>query len=120
VRVGPAALPAALGKPDAVVYQGVFRWSTTPADLPDAGVWVSSWSDVPMWDSIADSREYEVTRDPAALAKARAAFDYVDAGRSATFARVPAPRSTTRSRTVAATGSRHWRPTPTAFRFARP
>jgi GNAT superfamily N-acetyltransferase len=35
-----AALPAALGKPDAFVYQGVFRWSTTPADLPDAGVWV--------------------------------------------------------------------------------
>src|SRR5690348_4941955 len=24
-----AALPAALGKPNAVVYQGVFRWSTT-------------------------------------------------------------------------------------------
>src|SRR5213080_697331 len=35
-----AALAAALGTPNAVVYQGVFRWSTTPADLPDAGVWV--------------------------------------------------------------------------------
>lgn len=35
-----AGLPAAIGRPGAAVFEGVFRWSTTPADLPDAGVWV--------------------------------------------------------------------------------
>lgn len=35
------------------------------------------WSDVPMWDSIADAREYQVTHDPAALAKAVAAYRFV-------------------------------------------
>ncbi len=39
------------------------------------------WSDVPAWDAIASLREYEVTRDPRALARAQAAFAYVeDAG----------------------------------------
>jgi len=33
-------LPGLLGRPGHVVYQGVFRWSTTPAPLPDAGVWI--------------------------------------------------------------------------------
>ncbi|NUO61253.1 MAG: GNAT family N-acetyltransferase [Hamadaea sp.] len=33
-------LPAALGRPAARVFAGVFRWSTEPADLPDAGEWV--------------------------------------------------------------------------------
>lgn len=33
-------LPMALGHPDRVVYQAVFRWSTEPGDLPDAGVWL--------------------------------------------------------------------------------
>ncbi len=37
-----------------------------------------SWSDVPEWDAIADVREYQVTKDPAALAKARAAFQFVE------------------------------------------
>ncbi|HWE82181.1 MAG TPA: hypothetical protein VG265_11060 [Gaiellaceae bacterium] len=37
-----------------------------------------SWSDVPEWDSIAASREYEVTHDPAALTKAEAAFGFVE------------------------------------------
>jgi GNAT superfamily N-acetyltransferase len=45
-----AALPAALGKPNAVVYQGVFRWSATPAELPDAGIWVPADDPVvPAW-----------------------------------------------------------------------
>ena len=35
-----------------------------------------SWSDVPQWDAIADAREYQVTGDPAALAKAKAAFGF--------------------------------------------
>jgi ribosomal protein S18 acetylase RimI-like enzyme len=33
-------LPAVIGRPRAVVYQGVFRWTVDPAPLPDAGVWV--------------------------------------------------------------------------------
>ncbi|MDQ2908634.1 MAG: hypothetical protein M3R44_04700 [Candidatus Eremiobacteraeota bacterium] len=36
------------------------------------------WSDVPMWDSVAASREYEVLHEPAALDKAKAAFGAVD------------------------------------------
>ena len=45
-----AALPGALGKPTACFYQGVFRWSITPADLPDAGVWVPAEEPiVPDW-----------------------------------------------------------------------
>ncbi|RUL78381.1 hypothetical protein [Dyella choica] len=42
------------------------------------GVACSSWSDVPEWDSIAASREYEITHDAMALQKARAAFDFVE------------------------------------------
>jgi hypothetical protein len=36
------------------------------------------WSDVPAWDAIASLREYDVTRDPLALAKAKTAFSYVE------------------------------------------
>ena len=40
------------------------------------------WSDVPLWDSIAAAREYQVTGNFAALGKAVLAFRYVaDAGR---------------------------------------
>jgi len=37
-----------------------------------------SWSDVPQWDAIALADEYEATGDPAALAKAEAAFSFVE------------------------------------------
>src|SRR5262249_9470351 len=37
-----------------------------------------SWSDVPQWDAIALMDEYEATRSAAALAKAKAAFAYVE------------------------------------------
>jgi GNAT superfamily N-acetyltransferase len=33
-------LPAALRKPKGRVYSGVFRWTMTPTDLPDAGTWL--------------------------------------------------------------------------------
>jgi hypothetical protein len=46
----------------------------SPCALPDC----RSWSDVPLWDSIAAARAYGVTHDPAALAKARAAFAFVE------------------------------------------
>jgi len=38
----------------------------------------ASWSDVPQWDAIALADEYEATGDPAALAKAEAAFAFVE------------------------------------------
>jgi hypothetical protein len=38
----------------------------------------SSWSDVPQWDAIALVDEYEATGDPTALAKAEAAFAFVE------------------------------------------
>jgi hypothetical protein len=37
-----------------------------------------TWSDVPLWDSIAASHEYLVTRSAGALTRARGAFAYVD------------------------------------------
>jgi hypothetical protein len=37
-----------------------------------------SYSDTPMWDSIAASREYAATREPHALHRAKAAFDFID------------------------------------------
>ncbi|GHJ48112.1 hypothetical protein Cs7R123_54540 [Catellatospora sp. TT07R-123] len=36
----PARLPAAVGRPEARTFAGVFRWTTAPTGLPDAGVWV--------------------------------------------------------------------------------
>jgi hypothetical protein len=42
------------------------------------------WSDVPMWDSIAATREFEIARNPAMLRKAVHAFEVVD--RSNAFA----------------------------------
>jgi GNAT superfamily N-acetyltransferase len=43
-------LPEAMGRPGARVYAGKFRWTTEPADLADAGEWVSYVDDrVPEW-----------------------------------------------------------------------
>ena len=53
------------------------------------GVACNSWSDVPEWDSIAASREYDITHDAVALEKARAAFDFVE--RAQVFARGACP-----------------------------
>ena len=56
----------------------VMKALTATAPSSHAG----GWSDVPMWDSIAASREYQVTGNSAALRKAILAFRYVaDAGR---------------------------------------
>jgi hypothetical protein len=49
------------------------RWPG-PCSGPSCG----SWSDVPEWDSIAAVREYQVTGVPDALAKAEAAFAFVE------------------------------------------
>jgi hypothetical protein len=45
-----------------------------PCGLPDCG----SWSDNPLWDSIAASRIYGITHDPAALQKAQSSFAFVE------------------------------------------
>lgn len=46
----PEHLPAAVGKPGHGAFFGKFRWSTAPADLPDAGVWVDATDPrVPEW-----------------------------------------------------------------------
>jgi GNAT superfamily N-acetyltransferase len=35
-----ADLPAAIGRPGSEWFRVVFRWTTRPADLPDAGTWI--------------------------------------------------------------------------------
>ena len=45
---------------------------------PCSGASCTAWSDVPQWDTIALAREYEATRDPTVLAKAEAAFAFVE------------------------------------------
>jgi hypothetical protein len=75
---------------DSLTYALWFRWSLTrdPAIPPlmstlaeTAHTWVPGdrgSSDTVMWDSIANSREYQVTGSQAALAKAKTAFAWVD------------------------------------------
>lgn len=45
-----SALPAAVGRPDGRTFFGTFRWTTSPTDLPDAGVWIDAADPVvPAW-----------------------------------------------------------------------
>lgn len=45
-----AALPAAVDRPDAEAYQGVYRWTFEPEPLPDAGEWIAAGHGaVPAW-----------------------------------------------------------------------
>lgn len=45
-----AELPSLVGEPDGRVYRGWMRWSTEPADLPDAGIWLEHTDPrVPQW-----------------------------------------------------------------------
>jgi hypothetical protein len=53
--------------------------------------YAGGWSDVPMWDSIAAAREYQVTGNPAALGKAILAFRYVASTGRRLFARGACP-----------------------------
>ena len=78
---------------DALTYTAYLRWTTTrdpivaqklraliatsPMYGPPCQAQPCGWSDVPAWDSIASSREYEATHDRRALVKAEAAFAYV-------------------------------------------
>jgi hypothetical protein len=81
---------------DSLTYDLYFRWllsadATIPPRLealaasmstPPAPCTMASgcgpWSDEYLWDSLAGSREHEVTQNQAALGKAIAGFDYVD------------------------------------------
>ena len=74
----------------------------------------SGLSDVPLWDSIAAAREYQVTGNLAALRKAEAlsaSWPTRSSSRSA-----PARASSTSSPAAAAPSSRPWRPAPTTSR----
>jgi hypothetical protein len=66
---GDAAIPGAM----AALAASAPAYGT-PCRLPSC----ASWSDVPMWDAIADLRIYDVTHDPQALAKGEAAYAYVE------------------------------------------
>jgi GNAT superfamily N-acetyltransferase len=45
-----AHLPEALDRPGRTAYRGVFRWSTRPEPLPDAGIWLpADHPTVPEW-----------------------------------------------------------------------
>jgi hypothetical protein len=83
---------------DSLTYVLYLRWLLTRdpsvppimATLADtAHAWVpadAGSSDTVMWDAIADAREYQVTGRPAALAKARQAFRWVDSVMARGFA----------------------------------
>ncbi len=80
---------------DSLTYTLYFHWKTThdativpyfktleqTAPLYRSaciGAACKSWSDVPEWDSVAASRDYEITADPIALNKAKAAYERVE------------------------------------------
>ena len=56
---------------------------------PCKGAKCTALSDIPEWDTIALAREYEATHDPADLAKAQAAFEFVGGGDGLLARRMP-------------------------------
>jgi len=45
-----SGIGAALGKPGGTMFQGAFRWSDQPAQLPDAGIWLPAEDPrIPSW-----------------------------------------------------------------------
>lgn len=49
-RRDPEAVGRAVGRPGRRLFEGTFRWSTSPAPLADAGTWVDPHDDaVPEW-----------------------------------------------------------------------
>lgn len=89
---------------DALTNTLAFRWALThdPSVLPylrrlalSAHTWAATdvgSSDTAVWDAVADIREYQVTGSQIALAKAKAAFDWVDSVRATAFASGACPR----------------------------
>jgi hypothetical protein len=77
---------------DSLTYSLWLHWTTTKGssvapimasitsnatDYSNSSNW-GGWSDVPMWDSIAGVREYQVTGNSQALTNAESAFTFVD------------------------------------------
>jgi hypothetical protein len=89
---------------DALTNTLAFRWALThdPSVLPylrrlatTAHIWVASdvgSSDTAVWDAVADLREYQVTGSKIALAKAEAAFSWVDSVLARAFAAGSCPQ----------------------------
>jgi len=91
---------------DSLTYALYFRWSLTRdaailpilsalnAGGPTYGTCLrgtcTGWSDVPEWDSIAASREYEATGDASALTRAEDAFGFVDTSNAFAIGACPA------------------------------
>jgi hypothetical protein len=83
---------------DSLTYVLYLRWMlardpTVPPIMATLSQTARAWvpantgsSDTAMWDAIADAREYQVTRARTALAKAEAAFSWVDSVKAADFA----------------------------------
>ena len=83
---------------DSLTYVLYLRWMltrdpTVPPIMRRLSQTAHAWgpadtgsSDTVMWDAIADAREYQVTRAGVALAKAEAAFRWVDSVKAAGFA----------------------------------
>jgi len=83
---------------DSLTYDLAFDWQLTrdrtvppimTALAGTAHLYTSAdgqWSDIPMWDAVADVREYQATGDSEALTKAEAAFALVDSVHAASFA----------------------------------
>jgi hypothetical protein len=83
---------------DSLTYALYLRWMftrdpTVPPIMRALSRTARTWgpadtgsSDTAMWDAIADAREYQVTRARTALAKAEAAFSWVDSVKAAGFA----------------------------------
>lgn len=55
--------------------------TATDYPSPCTGLPCSSWSDVPEWDTIALVRDFEMTRDPLAITRAKQAFAFVQRAR---------------------------------------
>lgn len=82
---------------DALTYDLYLRWRitgdpTVPPIMATLAKTAVTWSpsevgssDTVMWDAIAEAREYQVTHSRAALAKAEAAFAWVDSVHAAAF-----------------------------------
>ena len=86
---------------DSLTYALYLHWQFTrdPGVAPimnaltsTAGLLPYRYSDVPMWDSIADAREYQVTGNPTALIKAKTAFNFVATTHPGEFAAGACPR----------------------------
>ena len=82
---------------DALTYDLYLRWRltgdrTVPPIMSTLAKTAVNWtagqpasSDTVMWDAIANAREYQVTRSPVALAKAKTAFAWVDSVNAGAF-----------------------------------